>query len=54
MNAQPQILPLHYAIDNELVQYVRQFVSALDKSEVNLPDGEGLTALEYAELLENE
>ena len=45
MNTQPEILPLHFAIDNELVEYVRQFVKVLDKSEVSLPDGEGLTAL---------
>jgi hypothetical protein len=32
MNDLPQILPLHYAIDNELVDYVRQFVQALDQS----------------------
>lgn len=45
MNGQPRILPLHYAIDNEKVEYVKQFLKVLNKEDINLPDGEGMTTL---------
>ena len=47
------MLPLHFAIDRELINYAAEFVKVMSKEEIGIPDGFGMTAMEYAEVLEN-